>query len=63
MGGVGIKKVQLGQKKKWTGAGPGECEPNRSGSSEPDRFSSIIYRPKTVFFVTFLVSFSLFSHF
>ena len=33
-----LKKVELGQKKKWTGAGPGECEPNRSGSSEPDRF-------------------------
>ena len=50
----------MGQKKKWTGAGPGECEPNLTGSREPDRFRIIIKRESGPVFLFFPFSFSFF---
>jgi len=52
-GGAGIKKVELGQKRGGQALGPGECEPNRSGSSEPDRFRISYKGQAPVFLVTF----------
>jgi len=55
----GIKGVQKLEKKDWAKIEREarywalEDKPNQSGSSEPDRFSIIIYRPKTVFLVIF----------
>jgi len=49
-----LKKTEMGQKKAAGAAGLGERKPNRSGSSEPDRFRIVYIKGFPVFFLIFL---------
>ena len=64
MGGARIKKKDIGPKKREEALlGLWEREPNRFGSSEPDRFRIVYIKGFPVFFCHFFFPFSFFSHF